>query len=80
MEKFIYFEGLTYRGLMLLRILGNGMPSLSQMEFAQSIVELIAENSEMNKKVAAIFTKYETQSRESLQRDMIFLRGYKQQA
>jgi hypothetical protein len=65
---------LTYRGLRLLRRLGNGQPSYSQIEFTQSIISLLSENEEQCRRLDALLDAAQTQSRESLRRDSLFYR------
>lgn len=77
-HKLEHFDELTYRGWMLLRILGNGSPSLSQMEFAQSIITLIAEDDDpvKNQQLSELISQYSTQTRETIQRDSLYARLY----
>jgi hypothetical protein len=72
------YDELTYRGLMVLRIMGNGTPSLSQMEFAQGIVSLIGEEGSLSLQLTELISKFSTQSRETLKRDTLYSNAFSQ--
>jgi hypothetical protein len=68
------FSELTSHGLMLLRRLGNGCPSLSQIELVQEVLSLIPINGEGYNRLDELLSN-DTQSRESLRRDSLYFRS-----
>jgi hypothetical protein len=64
---------LTTRGLMVFKRVGNGSPTLSQIEFVQTIVSLLSADSQNSKKLDALLAK-DMQSRAEIQKDNLYRR------
>jgi hypothetical protein len=69
------FGNLTHNGLMLLRRMGNGQPTLSQMEFAQSIISLLSMDEDINNNFNKLLAN-DCQTRESIRRDNLHYRNF----